>query len=103
MAGPDVFEAIASPSRRAILDRLREGPRPVHDLAEGFAVTRPAVSQHLRVLREADLVAMERAGREHRYRLRAEPLARVDRWLAGYERFWRDRLRALDALLHEGI
>lgn len=100
-ADVDVFDAIASPVRRAVLDRLRDGPLPVGRIAEGFPMSRPAISQHLRVLLDAGLVAEDRVGREHRYRLEAEPLEAVDRWIAGYERFWRERLRGLGDLLAE--
>jgi len=101
MPDADVFDAIAHPARRALLDALRVGPRAVHDLAPAFAMSRPAVSQHLRVLREAALVVEERVGRERHYRLNAAPLREVDLWLAGYERFWRDRLAALGSLLDD--
>ena len=62
--GPDIFRAIADPTRRAILDRLRAGPAPVNDLAADFEQTRPAISKHLRVLREAALVTEQKVGRE---------------------------------------
>ncbi len=101
MPDADVFDAIAHPARRALLDALRAGPRPVHDLAPAFAMSRPAVSQHLRVLREAALVVEERVGRERHYRLNAAPLQEVDLWLASYEQFWRDRLAALGSLLDD--
>jgi DNA-binding transcriptional ArsR family regulator len=101
MPEADVFDAIANPVRRALLDALRQGPRPVHDLAASFTMSRPAVSQHLKVLREAALVVEERVGRERHYRLDAAPLQRVDLWLAGYEQFWRGRLKALGDLLDE--
>jgi DNA-binding transcriptional ArsR family regulator len=78
--GPDVFEAIASPVRRALLDVLAGGARSVHDLAAPFEMTRPAVSQHLRVLREAGLVTEERVGRERHYGLDARPLRTVADW-----------------------
>ncbi|MGI8690918.1 MAG: ArsR/SmtB family transcription factor [Thermomicrobiales bacterium] len=97
----DVFDAIAHPARRALLDALRAGPRPVHELASAFAMSRPAVSQHLRVLREAALVMEERVGRERHYRLDAGPLCQVDAWVAGYERFWRNRLVMLGELLDD--
>lgn len=97
-----VFDAIASPVRREILDLLRQGERPVHDLAASFAMTRPAVSQHLRVLREAGLVHEERAGRERRYRLDARPLRVVLDWAAHYEQFWQQHARLLSELLAEG-
>jgi DNA-binding transcriptional ArsR family regulator len=93
--GGDVFDAIAHPARRQILDLLREGEQPVNRLAAPFAMSRPAVSQHLRLLREAGLVSEHRVGRERRYRLQAEQLQAVEEWVRGYERFW---LRKLDAL-----
>jgi DNA-binding transcriptional ArsR family regulator len=83
VAPADVFEAIASPVRRDILDLLRRGARPVHQLAASFAMSRPAVSQHLRVLREAGLVAEERVGRERHYQLDARPLRSVLDWAGG--------------------
>ncbi len=98
---PDVFDAIASPVRREILDLLRQGERPVHDLAASFEMTRPAVSQHLRVLRAAGLVCEERVGRERRYRLDARPLREVLDWAAHYEQFWRHHARLLSELLEE--
>lgn len=95
----DVFVAIASPVRRALLDALTEGPAPVRDLAADFAISRPAISQHLRVLKTAELVTEERVGRENRYRLNAGPLQEVRAWTAHYERFWQDRLAALRDVL----
>lgn len=97
----DVFVAIASPVRRALLDTLTAGPLPVRDLAAGFPISRPAVSQHLRILKEASLVSEERFGRERRYQLSPGPLREVGQWLAHYERFWRDRLNALRDVLEE--
>lgn len=98
---PDVFTAIASPVRRALLDALAAGPKPVRDLAAGFPISRPAVSQHLRILKQADLVREERVGRERRYRLNPSPLREVHSWVAHYEGFWRNRLAALRDLLEE--
>lgn len=102
-AGDDVFAAIAHPVRRALLDRLAdgEGERPVSVLAEPFPISRPAISQHLRLLREAGLVEERVAGREHRYRLRPERLRVVRDWLRTYERFWQRRLEALGGYLDE--
>jgi DNA-binding transcriptional ArsR family regulator len=91
----DVYQAIADPTRRRILDLLAEAERPVTDLAAPFAISRPAVSQHLRVLREAGLVAEHRAGRQRLYHLQPAPLQDVDGWLSSYRRFWRARLQAL--------
>jgi DNA-binding transcriptional ArsR family regulator len=101
VAEVDVFDAISHPARRALLDALRAGPRPVHDLAGAFAMSRPAVSQHLRVLREAALVVEKRLGRERYYRLDAAPLRRVEAWVGAYEQFWSERLKALDDVLDE--
>jgi DNA-binding transcriptional ArsR family regulator len=104
MAAPtavDVFTAIASPVRRALLDALRTGPLAVHELAHDFAISRPAVSQHLQVLRNAELVVEERVGRERRYRLRPQPLREVTDWVSHYEQFWDTRLRALRDVLDE--
>jgi len=97
----DVFTAIASPVRRALLDALRDGPLPVHQLADDFAISRPAVSQHLQVLRQAELVAEERVGRERRYRLQPARLREVTDWVSRYERFWADRITALRELLDD--
>jgi DNA-binding transcriptional ArsR family regulator len=101
MPDQDVFAALANPTRRALLDLLRDRPRPVHELAEQFAMRRPSVSEHLRVLREAGLVADERRGRQRVYRVEPERLREIAEWLHPYEEFWRDRLRGLRELLDE--
>jgi DNA-binding transcriptional ArsR family regulator len=88
-AHADVFQAIADPTRRAILDRLRAGPAPVNALAGDFEQSRPAVSKHLRVLRLAHLVEEERVGRERLYQLRPHALQQVAGWLESYRAFWR--------------
>ena len=87
-AHADVFRAIADPTRRAILDRLRAGAAPVNVLAEDFDQTRPAISKHLRVLREAALVTEQRSGRERLYQLEPQRLQRVASWVEGYRAFW---------------
>jgi len=96
---PDVFRAIADPTRRAILDRLRGGPAPVNALAGAFAQSRPAISKHLRVLRDARLVTEERAGRERVYQLSPRPLQTVAGWVEGYRSFWLDSLTTLKRML----
>src|SRR4051812_50196054 len=83
-AHADVFRAIADPTRRAILDRLRAGAAPVNALAEDFQQSRPAISKHLRVLREAALVTEQRSGRERLYRLEPPRLQRVAGRGGGY-------------------
>jgi DNA-binding transcriptional ArsR family regulator len=94
-AHADVFHAIADPTRRAILDRLRAGPAPVNALASDFKQSRPAVSKHLRVLRLASLVVEERVGRERMYQLRPHGLQTVAGWLEGYRSFWQVNLDSL--------
>lgn len=83
------FRAIADPTRRELLDLLAEGEQPVYRLAAHFAMTRPAISQHLRILRQAKLVDERRVGRERWYRLEPTALSEVSDWLRRYERFWR--------------
>lgn len=78
-----------------MLDLLADGDRPVKAIAASFDMSRPAVSQHLRVLLDAGLVTEQRHGRERRYRLAAEPLVAVRDWVAHYERFWDDHLARL--------
>jgi|SRR4030081_2307012 DNA-binding transcriptional ArsR family regulator len=94
-ASEDVFRAIADPTRRAILDRLRAGPANAGALAADFRSSRPAVSKHLRVLREARLVVDTRVGRERLYTVDPIPLQSVAGWLEGYRSFWESSLTRL--------
>jgi DNA-binding transcriptional ArsR family regulator len=89
------IEVIAEPSRREILDQLRGGEQPVHALVERLGISQPAVSKHLRVLREAGLVTVRADAQRRLYRLRPDPLIELDRWLEPYRRMWR---RSLDQL-----
>lgn len=100
-AHADVFRAIADPTRRAILDRLRAGPAAVNVLADDFKQTRPAVSKHLRVLKLARLVSEEKVGRERLYELRPAALQQVAGWLEGYRSFWQVSLDRLKRRLEE--
>lgn len=100
-ARADVYRAISDPTRRAILDRLRAGPTPVNALAADFKQSRPAISKHLRVLREAELVTEERAGRERLYQLHPRPLQQVASWVEGYRAFWLTSLNNLKQYLEE--
>jgi DNA-binding transcriptional ArsR family regulator len=100
-AQADVYRAIADPTRRAILDRLRAGPAPVNILAADFAQSRPAISKHLRVLKEASLVAEERDGRERVYELRPAALMQVVGWIEGYRAFWQRNLTSLKRYLED--
>jgi len=95
----DVFGAISHPARRHMLDLLAESDRSVNAIATHFEMSRPAVSQHLRVLLKAGLVSEQRHGRERRYHLVAEKLAPVHEWIARYERFWDDHLQRLQKVL----
>jgi DNA-binding transcriptional ArsR family regulator len=91
----DVYRAIADPTRRAILDRLRGGPVAVNALASDFSQSRPAISKHLRVLRTARLVRERRCGRERRYSLEPGPLRDVAQWIEEYRVFWQTSLTNL--------
>ena len=99
MNGEAAFRAIADPSRRRMLDHLARGERTVTELCGLFEMSQPAISQHLKVLRDAGLVRDRREGRARIYSLDARPLAHVHDWLAHYERFWSVKLDALEALL----
>src|SRR6266480_1510102 len=96
---PDVFGAISHPARRRMLDLLVEADRSVNTIAGQFQMSRPAVSQHLRVLLDAGLVTEERHGRQRRYHFVPERLGQVRDWIAQYERFWDDRLQRLQKTL----
>jgi DNA-binding transcriptional ArsR family regulator len=90
------FEVLAEPTRRRILDLLREDERPVGELVATLQISQPGVSKHLRVLREAGLVEARADAQRRLYRVRPEPLAEIDEWLAPYRRRWADRLDALE-------
>lgn len=93
-----VFNALADPTRREILQALADRPRAVHDIAAGFEVTRPAVSRHLRILKDADLVDISEAGRENLYYVKTSTLRELEDWLNA---FWAKRLSKLKALVEE--
>ncbi|WP_406064285.1 metalloregulator ArsR/SmtB family transcription factor [Streptomyces sp. NBC_01077] len=97
----DVYSALANPVRRKLLEGLIGGPRPAGDLAGEFSLSRPAVSEHLAVLRKAGLVREEPRGRHRYYHLRPEPLAEVGDWLHPFEHYWRARMGALRDVLDE--
>ena len=101
VANDDAFRAIADPTRRAVLDLLSKGERPVNDLVGRFPITQPAMSQHLRVLRRAGLVVHRCAGRERIYRICPQQLKAVADWVSQYERFWKRKLRALGEFLEK--
>jgi len=97
---PDAaFQALADPTRRAVLDLLRDGRQPAGLIAEVFPVSRPAVSKHLRLLRRANLVREHRSGRHRLYEINPEPLKAVDQWLARYRVFWETKLSNLKTFI----
>jgi len=95
----DVFHALAHPARRSILLALRAGERTASDLAEPFQTTFAAISQHLRVLQEAELVSVRREGRQRFYRLDPRPMQDVVSWVDEFAAFFEQRLDALGEYL----
>jgi DNA-binding transcriptional ArsR family regulator len=96
-----VFEVLAEPNRRKILDLLREEERPVGDLVAALGISQPGVSKHLRVLREAGLVDVRVDAQRRVYRVQPRPLQEIDAWLAPYREAWAGRLDALERHLDE--
>ena len=97
----DAFLALADPTRRRIIESLADGESAFGDLADQFEMSRPAVSQHLKVLREAGLVAVRKDAQRRIYRLNPEGLGELDRWLDQVKRFWGPRLDDLERALEE--
>lgn len=95
------FQALADPTRRAVLDLLRRGSQPAGQIAEAFPISRPAISKHLRQLRRARLVVESRRGRHRVYQLNAEPLRAVDTWLNQYRQFWQMNLSNLKSFVEQ--
>lgn len=97
----DVFEAIAEPSRRVLLDTLATGDRTAGELVAALPeLTQPSVSRHLRILREVGLVEVRPDAQRRIYALRADGLIAIDSWINGYRQFWTDHLDALERHLH---
>ncbi len=97
----NTFEALTDPTRRRILDLLRERPRLVGELVDLLEMSQPGVSKHLRVLREAGLVQVRQDAQRHWYELRLEPLIELDTWLESYRQLWNARLDTLDVYLKQ--
>jgi len=95
------FEVLAEPNRRRILDLLLVSERHVGELVQALEISQPAVSKHLRVLRESALVEVSADAQRRIYRVRSEPLRALDDWLAPYRRLWDSRLDALESHLQE--
>lgn len=100
-AAGDLYQAIADPTRRSLLDRLRGGSVAAGELAAGFRISRPAISRHLAVLRRAGLVREERQGRNRLYQLTPASLREVADWATRYRDFWQHNLEASKRHLEE--
>jgi DNA-binding transcriptional ArsR family regulator len=97
----EVFAALADPTRRRIVELLAGGERSAGDLARKFTLTQPAVSQHLRALREAGLVRARRDAQRRMYSIDARGLAQIDAWLKRYRAFWATQLDSVERALHD--
>src|SRR5829696_1944987 len=97
----DVFNAVAEPRRRQILDALTGGERPVNDLVRALGLPQPQVSKHLRVLRQVGAVQVRDQGRQRLYRLNGRALKPIHDWVRHYERFWTERFERLDVVLDD--
>ena len=95
-----VFSALADPTRRAILERLAHGEASGTELARPFSISVPAISKHLRVLKNADLILHRKDGRTHLFRLAAIPMREAAAWLEQYRHFWEAQFDSLDTYLH---
>jgi DNA-binding transcriptional ArsR family regulator len=95
----ETLAALAEPNRFRIVELLREGPLPVNDIAEGLHLYQAQVSKHLRVLKEAGLVAVQPRAQQRLYELRAQPLRQLHEWLQRYQQLWDARLDAMDELI----
>lgn len=101
MSDADIFKVLADPTRRAVLERLASAEMTATELREGFAISQPAMSQHLAVLRGAGLISERRDGRYVNYRVESGGMAPLHEWLARYRAFWPDRIDGLKDLLKE--
>ena len=97
----DVFQAIADPTRRKVLQLLAEQELAISEITAHFPISRTAVAKHLQVLSEAELVSGRKIGREKIYRLQPEPLTELKQWLSFYEKFWDNKLSVLKHLVEE--
>lgn len=91
----DVFQAIADPTRRKVLQLLAEGDLPISEITSHFSMSRTAIAKHLHILSEAELVSGRKVGREKRFRLHPEPLAELKQWLSFYDQLWDNKLSIL--------
>jgi DNA-binding transcriptional ArsR family regulator len=98
-----LFETLADPSRRRILALLLQGERSAGELVEALGMSQPSVSKHLKVLRDTGFAEVRVDAQRRLYRLRPEPLAEIDAWLAPFRRYWGDKLDDLERYLDEGV
>ena len=101
MSDADIFKVLADPTRRSVLERLASAEMTATELREGFAISQPAMSQHLAVLRGAGLISERRNGRYVNYRVESQGMAPLHEWLARYRAFWPGRIDDLKDLLKE--
>ncbi|MCL4308445.1 MAG: metalloregulator ArsR/SmtB family transcription factor [Candidatus Thermoplasmatota archaeon] len=95
----DVFQLLAEPSRRHLLEALRDGERSVNDLVARTHMSQPSVSKQLRILRDSGVVALRPVGRQHLYSIQGRSLREASEWLSYYERFWQEGLNRMDEAL----
>src|SRR5271166_4471951 len=95
----DIFQTLADPTRRRIVEALRHGERPVNDIVEQAGIHQSGVSRHLRILQEAGFVSMRPQGQRRLYSLRPDPFCELDKWLAQYRKLWEARLDRRSAAL----
>jgi DNA-binding transcriptional ArsR family regulator len=97
----DVFQAIADPTRRKVMQLLADEEMPISEICSHFTISRTAITKHLKILTEAELVSGKKTGREKIYSLHPEPLTELKEWLDYYERFWNNKLSMLKHLVEE--
>ena len=96
----DVFQAIADPTRREILGLISKKPLNLNSIAENFEMSRPAISQHIKVLDESGLVVIRKKGRQRFCYIRPQKIKEVDKWLEQFRQLWEDRFNQLDQVLN---
>jgi DNA-binding transcriptional ArsR family regulator len=97
----DVFQAIADPTRREIIDLVARQSLNLNGIAANFDVSRPAISQHIKILTECGLIVIKKQGRERYCEARLQPLSEVSDWVEQYRKLWAERFEDLDQVLHE--
>jgi DNA-binding transcriptional ArsR family regulator len=97
----DVFQAIADPTRREIINLIAHNPLNLNAIAENFDVSRPAISQHIKILIECGLINIKKQGRERYCEVQAEPLNDVSRWIENFRKMWDERFNRIDDILNE--